>query len=46
MKLSGTIKIIYKQNKKAFIRYIVDTLDLNEELSITTGLCDEAPLVK
>lgn len=42
---TNSIKIIYIRNKRAFFHYIVDKLRLEDELTITTGLCEEAPQV-
>lgn len=37
----NTIKIIRKDNKRIFVSYIVDKLDFDNELTITTGLYEE-----
>lgn len=36
-------KIIFARNKRAFFHYLVNRLDVNDELEITTGLYEEAP---
>lgn len=45
-KTQDTTKIIYIRNKRALFHYLVDRLDHDDYIEITTGLCEEAPPVK
>ena len=45
-KTQDTTKIIYIINKKAFIQYLTERLDRNDDIEVTTGLCEEAPQIQ